>query len=134
MCKSNNYKFAASAASAASTTASATVSAMSGTRTVLRSKPSSPSSYRTRYQKSTLSKSSLILTLVIFTMVLLSAFATTAAAAPTISRSEDDSNSASIYGCPSPQACEAHCETMMNSKGYCGEYPRRSCFCTLSSV
>ncbi|KAF8942012.1 hypothetical protein BGZ47_006957 [Haplosporangium gracile] len=133
MCTSNNYKFAAASTATATVT---TASAMSGTGPVATSTLKLSSSRRTR-MRPTISKQSLFLASVIFTSVLLSAFAPTTIttdAAPTIYRSGDDRNSASIYGCPSPQACEAHCQTMMNSSGYCGEYPRRSCFCTLSSI
>ncbi|KAF9544374.1 hypothetical protein EC957_012175 [Mortierella hygrophila] len=122
---------------AASTTFTADITnatAMSGTSPATitsAQKPSLP-----RPTRRTISKQSLFLSAVIFTTALLSVFAPatiTADAAPTIGRSDDDNNSASIYGCPSPEACQAHCKTMMNSEGYCGEYPRRSCFCTLSS-
>ncbi|KAF9295970.1 hypothetical protein BGZ88_000992 [Linnemannia elongata] len=137
MCTSSNYKFTtAFAASAAAATSTTVMSGTSPANITSAQMPSSSSQPRTRTRQ-TISKQSLFLLAVIFTTVLLSVFAPatiTTDAAPTIGRSSDDNNSASIYGCPSPQACEAHCQTEKNSSGYCGEYPRRSCFCTLSSM
>ncbi|KAG0280931.1 hypothetical protein BGZ95_007966 [Linnemannia exigua] len=127
MCASancNNSKFIAASASAATSPMSEPSSTTATT--------SKSSSHSSSHRQTTPKMSSLfVLAIVIFTSTLLAAITPTTDAIPI--RSLDDSiksNEPSTYGCPAQELCIEHCKTM-GAEGYCGEFPQRSCFCTL---
>ncbi|KAF9118955.1 hypothetical protein BGW39_000709 [Mortierella sp. 14UC] len=121
-CNNNNFTAATSATTATSPMSEPSASAPMASKT----RPRSP-----RRQKTPKKSSHFILAIVIFTSTLLATITPTTEAIPVVPLNDNfKSNEPSTYGCPAPELCIERCKTM-NSRGYCGEYPRRSCFCTL---
>ncbi|KAF9088299.1 hypothetical protein BGX23_007516 [Mortierella sp. AD031] len=108
---------------------SKTAATTSSTSSVSRSSTSQSRSCKSTNASSratAFSRRSFLLTILVLASI------TVVTAMPTpIPMSEPAENiKASTYGCPQEDMCIEHCKSM-KSKGYCGEYPTRSCFCTL---
>ncbi|KAG0379994.1 hypothetical protein BGX24_010689 [Mortierella sp. AD032] len=120
----NSYKFIAASAAAAT-------SPMSEPSSTTAATPKSPSPLYSQRQTTPKKSTLFVLAIVIFTSTLLTTIMPTTDAIPIRSMDNDrKSNEASTFGCPQVDLCTEHCKTM-NATGYCGEYPMRSCFCTL---